>query len=244
MKSTLTYLLGAWLVLALTGADAKAQDPDNYGPILFMIIDKDLEKALNKAEKYTNRNKTKRHPEPYILASMAYYEISKDESMREDYPRAFRNAIKNAYKGARYDKENEYLPEYSQYITELKVEIMKEARFYYDEGTWRKSVSYAKYVTRIDPDDLGALLLKGVGEIKSRNEFQAEKTLEEAAEIAKSSSPSSFNSELLPFLRFGIMEYAEIMKERGEKDKAKPVLALGEQTFEEDTEFRNFIASY
>lgn len=244
MKSTLTYLLSACMLLAITTFDAEAQDPDKYGPILFMIIDKDLEKALNKAEKYTKRKKTRKHPEPYILMSMANYEISKDESMRDEYPRAFRDAIKYAYKGARYDKENEYLPEYEQYLTELKVEIMKEARFYYDEGTWRKSVTNAKYVTRIDPNDLGALLLKGVGEIKSRNEFQAEKTFEEATEIAKASSPSSFKSELLPFLRFGMMEYAQMMKERGEKEKAKPVLALGAETFPEDTEFQNFLATF
>lgn len=244
MKLPITYLLGSFMIIALCSTSASAQDPDNYQPILFMVIDKEYEKAINKAEKYTDRKKTRRHPEPYLLMSMAYYEISKDESMREDYPRAFRNAIKYAYKGARYDKENEYVPDYSQYITELKVDIMKEARFYYDEGTWRKSVTHAKYVTRIDPEDLGATLLKGVAEIRSRNEYQAEKTFEDANKIAESSSASSFNSEELPFLRFSIMEYAQLMKERGEKDKAKPMLALGEETFEEDTEFQNFLASF
>lgn len=244
MKSAVTYLLGIFLITALTASRAEAQDPDNYDPILFMVIDKEYEKAINKAEKYTDRKKTRRHPVPYFLMSMAYYEISKDESMREDYPRAFRDAIKYAYKGARYDKENEYMPDFNQYITELKVDIMKEARFYYDEGTWRKSVTNAKYVTRIDPKDLSATLLKGIAEIRSRNEYQAERTFEEANKIAESVSPSSFNSEELPFLRFTIMEYAEVMKERGEKDKAEPILALGEETFGEDQEFQNFMDSF
>lgn len=223
---------------------AKAQDPDKYQPILFLIIDAEYEKALSKAEKFTKRDKTKRHPEPYFLMSMAYYEISKDESMREDFPRAFREAIKYAYKGARYDKENEYVGNYEDYLTELKVDLMRESRFFYDEGSWRKSVTNAKYVTRIDPEDLSAHLLKGVAEMRSRNEYQAKQTFAEAVKLAESTSASSISSAQKPFLRFGIMEYAKIAKESGEKEKAQPLIALGEETFEEDAEFQNFVASF
>lgn len=221
-----------------------AQDSENYDPILFMIIDKDYEKAISKLERYQKRDNTRRDPEPYLLMSMAYYEISKDESMREDYPRAFRNAIKHAYKGARYDKEGEFAEKHSAYLSDLKVDIMREARFYYDEGSWRKAVTNAKYVTRIDPNDLAALLLKGSGEMQGRNEFQGKMTLEEAIGVAEKASPSDFKSEQLPFLLFSIMEASNILKENGEKAKAKALLALGEKTFEEDTEFQNFLANY
>lgn len=239
----ITFLVGILCGVSYL-SPVQAQNPDDYNPILFMIIDGEYEKALSKTEKFTNRDKTRRDPEPYFLMSMAYYEISKDESMREDYPRAFREAVKNAYKGSRYDKEKEYIGNYEDYLTELKTDLMRESRFYYDEGSWRKSVTNAKYVTRIDPEDLGAHLLKGAAEMRSRNAYQAEKTFEEAVKIAESTTASSISSAQKPFLRFGIMEYAKIAKENGEKEKAQPLIALGEETFEEDAEFQNFIASF
>lgn len=239
----ITFLVGI-LCGASYLSPVQAQNPDDYNPILFMIIDGEYEKALSKTEKFTNRDKTRRDPEPYFLMSMAYYEISKNESMREDYPRAFREAVKNAYKGSRYDKEKEYIGNYEDYLTELKTDLMRESRFYYDEGSWRKSVTNAKYVTRIDPEDLSAHLIKGAAEMRSRNAYQAEKTFEEAVKIAESTTASSISSAQKPFLRFGIMEYAKIAKENGEKEKAQPLIALGEETFEEDTEFQNFMASF
>jgi tetratricopeptide (TPR) repeat protein len=238
------YIFLSIFVSSLFAGTAMSQDAEKYDPILFMIIDREYEKAISKLERFQKKDKTRRDPEPYLLMSMAYYEISKDESLREEYPRAFRDAIKFAYKGARYDKEGEYVEKHSAYVSELKIEIMKEARFYYDEGSWRKSVTNAKYVTRIDPNDLAALLLKGSGEMRGRNEFQGKMTFEEAIELAEKSSPSDFKSEQLPFLLFSLMEASQILKENGEKSKANALLALGEKTFEEDTEFQNFLANY
>jgi tetratricopeptide (TPR) repeat protein len=221
-----------------------AQSDDPYSDILFMVIDGEFEKAIHKAEKFTNRDKTRKEAEPYILMSMAYYEISKDESMREDYPRAFRDATKNAYKGVRYDDEGIVADKHASYLTELKVDLMREARFYYDSGTWRKSLTNAKYVTRIDPDHIAALLIKGAAEMRSRNAYQAKTTFEEAHKAAENAAVSDYSSEELPFLRFAILEYATIMKETGEKEKAKPMLELGETTFEDDREFQNFISAF
>lgn len=230
--------------LLFTGHISEAQDDEAYDKILFMIIDGDYEKAVSKAERYTNRDKTKRHPEPYILSSMAYYEMSKREEFQEDYPRAFRDAIKNAYKGRRYDKENEYFPKHERYITELKGEIMKEALYHYETENWRKAVTNAKYVNRIDPTDLSAILLKGICEIKGRNAYQAERTFEEADEIHESFDPEKLTAEEEPYFRTILMEFAELMKEEGEKSRGKEYLATGEELFAEDAEFKQFTANY
>ncbi len=223
---------------------AQAQKKDPYADILFMVIDGEYEKATSKAERFTKKEKTRKDPEPFLLMSMAYYEISKDESMRDEFPRAFRDAVKYAYKGARYDKEGEFADKHAGFITELKVELMREARFYYDEGSWRKSVTHAKYVTRIDPDDLGAQLLKAAAEMRSRNEYQAKQTFVDALAIVEEGRVAVLESELKPFLRFGIMEYAEILKEQGEKQQAEPLLALGQDAFSDDKEFINFLRQY
>jgi hypothetical protein len=175
---------------------------------------------------------------------MAYFEISKREDMREDYPRAFREAIKNASKFARYDKENEYSSEFENYLSELKLEIMREARYYYEQENWRRSITYSKYITRIDPNDLAALLMKGVAEVKSRNEYQAKTTFEEAETVLEGFSPQKLKNDESAQLRYSIIEYAKLMKQNGTKDKAAPFLAMGEDAFDGDPEFSQFMTAF
>lgn len=237
-------LFTLFAITCFLGFPALQAQEDEYKDLLFLIIDGDLEKALNKAEKITEKDKTRREPVPYIYLSMAYFEISKREDMREDYPRAFRDAIKNASKFARYDKENEYSAEFENYLSELKLEIMREARYYYEQENWRRSITYSKYITRIDPNDLAALLMKGVAEVKSRNEYQAKTTFEEATTVLESSAPANLKNDESAQLRYSIMEYAKLMKESGTKSNAEPFLAFGEDAFSDDAEFSVFLNSF
>lgn len=223
---------------------AQAQDEDPYKDLLFLIIDGDYEKAASKAERITEKDDTRREPVPYIYASMAYYEMSKDDKYAEDYPRAFREAIKNAYKAARYDDENLYLPEHATYMNELKAAIMREAMFQYESESYRKSTTYTKYVTRIDPYDISALLLKGVAEERGRNSYQAEKTFQEADTTLKHLSAEEIPLDARKAYRFAVIEYAKLMKEQGKKEKAQPFLDAVAGIFEDDAEFQDVYSSY
>ncbi len=231
------------VILFCGSLQIQAQD-DNYNDLIFLIIDGEYEKALDKAEKFTKKEKTKRDPVPYLYMSMAQFEMSKREEFTEEYPRAFRDAIKNASKFARYDRDNEYVTEYENFLTELKLEIMREARFYYEEENWRRSVTYAKYISRIDPNNLSALLLRGVAEVKSRNEYQAKTTFEEADDALKGFSPGDLSSDELPQLRYTILEYAALQKEIGAPERAEPFLTMGSEVFAEDPEFTAFMSNF
>ncbi len=240
--SYFSTLLTVFLFLG-NSPDIQAQE-DPYKDILFLIIDGDYEKAVSKAEKYNERDKTKREPVPYIYASMAYFEMSKKEQFQADYPRAFRDAIKKAYKAKRYDKENEYMPQHSNYINELKAEIMREARFQYQSEKWRKSITYSKYVTRIDPNDISAMLLKGVAEVKGRNTYQAKTTFEEADEALKNFNASDVSLDGKTAFLYAILEYAKLMADEGTKANAQPYLDAVAGLYEDDAEFQNFVEGY
>jgi hypothetical protein len=246
--------LRAFVLMALAtviSLQAAAQDEekkdkyaDDFKEILFMVIDGDYEKAVSKSEKYMDKDATRRDPRPYIYASMAYFEISRQEEMAEDYPRAFREAIKYGYKARRYDKENEYMPEFDRYLSELKAEVMQEARYQYETENWRKSVTYAKYVNRIDPKDISALLLKGSAEMRGRNAYQAETTFAEAKELLPEFSPGDVSSEGKPAYLYAVIEYAKLMEEEGKKSEAMPYLEAMEPLLGDDPEFSRFMNSY
>jgi hypothetical protein len=238
----LHVLLAAIFMISMQNTAQAQEDP--YKDILFMIIDGDYEKAASKAERITDRDKTRREVVPHIYASMAYYEMSKREEFQEDYPRAFREAIKFAYKAKRYDDENEYMPDHAQYLNELKAEIMKEAQFHFEAEDYRKSTTYSKYTGRIDPKDISALLLKGVAEVRGRNAYQAERTFEEADEALKGFSPSDVSLEMKEAYLYSIMEYARLMKEEGKKAKAQPYLDAVASIYEENPQFEDYYASY
>lgn len=241
-----SYLMTIFTAFLIMGSitHSNAQEEDPYKDILFMIIDGDYEKAASKAEKFTEKDKTRREPVPYIYASMAYFEMSKKEEFQEDYPRAFRDAIKYAYKAKRYDKENAHMPEHSNYLNELKAEIMREATFQYQSENWRKSITYSKYVTRIDPEDISALLLKGIAEVKGRNAYQAKTTFEEADEALQSFSPTDVALESKDAYLYSVLEYAKLMAEEGTKNNAQPYLDAVAVLYEDDAEFQTFTDAY
>lgn len=244
-RNVLFFILPVVLLLAAGTKTLQAQpEEDPFKDILFMIIDGDYKKAISRAERYQEKDDTRRDPRPYIYASMAYYEISKDESLQKDYPRAFSEAIKNAYKASRYDKDNVYMPEHARYINELKADIMREARFEFEQGSWRKAITNAKYVSRIDPNDLSALLLRGVAEVKSRNEYQAKTTFDEADEALKNFSASDISLDAKEAYRYAILQYADLMAEEGTKDRARPYLNAVSEVYADDAEFERVYNSY
>lgn len=239
------------IVGLLAAAPLQAQDDekeDKYGEdmkeILFMVIDGDYEKAVSKSEKYMEKEDTRRDPRPYMYASMAYFEISKNDEMAEEYPRAFRDAIKYGGKARRYDKENEYMPEFDRYLSELKAEVMQEAKFHFDSENYRKCATFSKNVQRLDPNDISAVLLKATAEWRGKNVYQAETTITEAKTALENFTPSSVSTEGKPAYRFAVIEFSKVMKEEGRKSDATPFLDAMEPLLGEDREFANFVASY
>ncbi|MGB6035692.1 MAG: hypothetical protein WBG42_05460 [Cryomorphaceae bacterium] len=239
------------VVALLSAAPLLAQDDDEedkYGEdmkeILFMVIDGDYEKAVSKSEKYMDKDATRRDPRPYMYASMAYFEISKNDEMEEDYPRAFRDAIKYGGKARRYDKENEYMPDFDRYLSELKSEVMQEAKFHFDSENYRKCATFSKNVQRLDPNDLSAILLKATAEWRGKNVYQAENTITEAKTALENFSPSNVSTEGKPAYRYAVIEFAKVMKEEGRKSDAMVFIDAMDPLLGEDKEFANFVASY
>jgi hypothetical protein len=86
--------------------------------------------------------------------------------------------------------------------------------------------------------------MKGVAEVKSRNEYQAKTTFEEAETVLEGFSPQKLKNDESAQLRYSIIEYAKLMKQNGTKDKAAPFLAMGEDAFDGDPEFSQFMTAF
>lgn len=218
-----------------------AQSEKEMDKMLFYYVDEKYEKLLKMALDFTEDEDTRRNPVPYIYASKAYYEMSKIEEFDEDYPRAFRSALKYAVKFRKKDKESEFIEENAEFIDGLKVQAFELADNYYQIGKYSKAKTYYKYLTGMDPEDWGSWFLRGVNETRLNMRSDAEISLKTAIDGLSALEKDQVELYLpgqLMLLKKGIVGYVEFMKERGKMSEAKEIIGLGYPFFEEDNEYK------
>ena len=218
-----------------------SQSEKDMDKMLFYYVDEKYEKLLDLALDFTENEKTRRNPVPYIYVSKAYYEMSKIEEFDEDYPRAFRSSLKYAVKFRKKDKEGEFAEENAEFIDGLKVQAFELADNYYQIGKYTKAKTYFKYITGMDPSDWGAWFLRGVNETRLNMRSEAEISLKNAIDGLTSVDQDQVENYLpgqLLLLKKGIVSYAEFMKERGKMTEAKDILTMGYPFYSEDKEYK------
>ena len=231
------------ILLFLTGFNqvSFAQPDDEYNDLLFLYVDGKYEKCIDKAMNYIEDDDTRRDPMPYIYVSQAYYEMSKLQEYDEDYPRAFRDAIKFAVKYRKKDKTGDYLEENSEYIDNLKIQTFEMADNYYQTGKYTKAKTYFKYLTGMDPTDWGSWLLRGVTETRLNMRSEAELSLSKGIEGVRNIDEGTFDEYLegeKMLLKTGIIYYADYMKEIGKVPEALDLVKEGNTYFDGDNEYK------
>ncbi len=214
-----------------------------YMDLLVRIVDEDYEKCLKKSLKYTNKSETRKDPLPYLYASMAYYNMSRDNQYREDFPKAFKQALRYVGKYRRKDKSYAYKEDAVDYIEKLKfvlAEVMENNLLLYQDRPTRaikKNISLLKKIEKMDPEDKGITLLRGVYEIKNRNRSEGRDLIEEALEYINTLEDVSLFDSLTEsqqhYLKKGMIEYA-LFKNEDEPEESKRILELGKPFFIEE----------
>ena len=221
--------------------DVSGQSQKDLDKMLFYYVDGKYEKLLDLAMKYVENDKTRRNPIPYLYVSKAYYEMSKLEEYDEDYPRAFRDAVKYAVKYRKKDKAGEYVAENEEYFDQLRVQVFEMADNYYSIGKYSKAKTWYKYLTGMDPQDWGAWFLRGVVEMRLNMRSDAATSIQTAIDGLGGLDQATFDNYMegkAEVLKRGIITYVEYMKELGKMTEAKEVIGLGYEYFKEDNEYK------
>ena len=96
-----------------------------YQDLLILYVDENYEKCFGKALNYTENEKTKKHPLPYLYVSMASFGMSQDHQYSESWPKAYSTALSFAKKYRKKDPDNTYAEDSQEYIDQLKEIILK-----------------------------------------------------------------------------------------------------------------------
>lgn len=218
-----------------------AQQEDKYNDLLILYVDGEYEKLIRKAEKYTEKSDTRRDAEPFLYLSKAYFEMSRLEEFRDEYPKAFRDALKYASKYRRKDKELEYWDLHKDFFVELRSEAMREADIYLEDRDPRglsQAARIYKSLVDIDPDDAGAALMYGATLYTINRRGEADMLMKEWSPKLGSVSVDRMDDDQKEMFKFGLMFYADYLKDDGRSDSARATMAIGYPFFKDDNEFK------
>jgi uncharacterized protein with von Willebrand factor type A (vWA) domain len=217
--------------------------PSEFKDLVMLYADGKYEKLLVKADKYTQDDKTKKEPLPYIYMSMACFKISQDASLKEKFTQIkdpFKDALKYAAKFVKTDKERAYISEYEDYLNDLLGAAVEEAVNFAADAKYSKSIAAMKKVTEFFPEDPGGWLLKGVFEFQNKVRAEATTSWNKAFELLEKFKFEDMTKAEKRMLKVAIMEYVKLQVENKMMDKAKDMLNKGAVWFSADEEFKEF----
>ena len=205
-----------------------------------------------KALKYTESDKTKKHPEPYLYLAMSFFQLSEstDEKIIEYYTGsndALKTAMKWAAKFKKKDKEDDYYSKNAPFITKLKMKALNVADIFFEEGNYRKAQYYYKSIVKFD-DDPNVKFMWGICDIKLKSVSQAALSIHSATkDLHKTYNEGDYDPEgpTSYELSKAMIEYCHYLVEQKDLDSAKVTINMARKllpgNIEIQEEFGNLI---
>ena len=254
-KLRLTALCSVLFTLMLSIPQAQAQDP-KYSRMLEDLVDGKYERVLFRAIGFTEKESTKKDPEPYAYMARAYLLIhqSDDPELKENYPKALKESLKYCTKFIKKDKEMEYVPDLLDFIEDLRAETIAAADTEMDAEKYTRAKSLYAYLSKLDRTDPSAYIMLGLANYYARSTRDATENWQTATQLMGSMTgriPASEETELYrdepltesmeALLKTGIIRASEQLDADGERTQAIELLENGLPLFEGD---RSFMVTY
>jgi len=212
-----------------------------YEDLLILYIDEEYEKCIAKAERYAEKPETRRDPLPFLYMSMSYHEMSKLEKYytQHEYRFADRDALKYAVRFRKKDKDLEYFNNYEDFWMELNTKAMESGINHYQMGDYSKARRIFDRMVAYQPENAGAWRLRALCQERMRLVRDAELSRKEFAKAYEAIPDiQRLPADQRKLLRTALIMDAEYMIENGKAAEARELLALGEDSFMENAEFK------
>jgi tetratricopeptide (TPR) repeat protein len=236
----MTRLLGLMFLLPVAPfiPGAHAQTP--YEDLLILYVDEEYEKCLGRAERYTQREKTKRDPLPYLYLSMCSFEMSQLEAYttQPEYKWVERDALKYAMRFRKKDKNNEFFPGYDEYFSRLNTVAMESALVHFELEEYSKARRIFQRMTRYHPENPGAWHMLALCQIRSNQQRDAEVSLRHYREaLDQVPDISRMPKDEGRLLKYAMLRHVDLLEPKGMLDSARTVLNMAVDHFMDDPEF-------
>lgn len=213
--------------------------PPTYDDLLILYADEDYDKCLRKAERYTQKDDTKRDPMPYLYLSKCNFAMSKDAEWKEKYPDSYKDAFSYAGRARRADRDSTIYDEHRDYFSELKKSALEEILNLMDEGSYGRALGSIFKVRMFAFEDVGSMFMLAACYLEKRNGSKAYQLYTDGMkELNKIKSFDDMRSEDIILLKKGLMYYAQSANKNYMQDNAKKAINAGYQWFQDDEEYQ------
>lgn len=229
------------LICVLVPRLGQAQPPE-YNDLKILFADRNYEKLVKQAEKYTNKEDLAKDPIPYVWLSKGLYEISLSGTDNERFKNAYKEATSFLGKAFSKDKDGSKLVDHREYIDSFQISL---ARRIVDDISIK---DYAKATTSLmnyskitRKAEAGAKYLEGSLKFLKGDKGGATPIWTKANEIlakAPITSMDDWSQADKIIFKLGIMYTAECYVKSKKLDKAKAIMVKYLPFYEEDSEYK------
>jgi len=212
-----------------------------YDDLLILYVDEEYEKCISKAERYSDKEETRRDALPYLYQSMCSHEMSKLDKYTSDpeFKYVGRDALKYAAKYRKKDKDLEYFRNYEDYWAELNTVAMDMGFMLFDEGSYSKAKRQFQRMVTYYPENAGAWQMLALTQLKMNAARDAAESMKEyQMAFANLGEFERLPKDQQRLLREGMVRYTERLRTKGMVDSARTTIAMGKDHFIENPEFK------
>lgn len=222
----------------MIGGYVSAQAP-GYDDLRILYADGNYDKLIKSADSYTQKEKTKADPLPYLWLGRGLYKMSQSGTTDDKYKNAYKDAIGAIGKCIKQDKSGDVQREYAEFFEEFKMSMVELIDNDLSVPDYKKASSWVIKYYKLDPNSIGAKFLEGACKFRNADKGGANAAWKETdKKLAALSSIEDMGKADRELLKMGILQTVDCYMASKQIDKAKTLLGKVAQWFEEDEEFK------
>jgi hypothetical protein len=192
--------------------------------------------CFNKALGYTENEKTRSNPEPYLYVAMVLIKYQENPDDKEAYGDPLKDALKYAAKAKKdhakclkKDIETFAMEDNLEFFEKLTTITLEEIVYQYNEDKFSKAASWGKKLAKVETESSELQVLVGANMLLSKN-MEGQKLIDlhwpKLQEKYKSGDvvPEEY---MKPALVYGLLALAKYYDDNGNSSKAVEVLEFG-----------------
>lgn len=234
MKNILSTLV---LLLAVNASFGQRE----YDELRILYADGNYEKLAKVADKYTNDDKTKKDPVPYLWLSKGLYKIHVGGNTDAVFKNAYKESINAMSKCMKFDKSGAVLsnPDNKEFLDLLQNSLVEQIENELSTDNYRKAFSWANSYKKISKNLTGQVYLEGACKFRTDDKstgFTLWRTADD--QLKNITSLDDWSEADKKMLRMGIVEAAECYVSIKKVENARTLLNKVAQWYEGDEQFK------
>jgi hypothetical protein len=213
--------------------------PPEYDDLKIYYADGNYEKLVDKADKYTQKDDTKKDPHPYMWATKGLYKISISGNNDPEYKNAFKDALGYFGKSMKYDEDGSCLNTHMEFVNEFTKAAVELIVNDVEAGDFNKAYSWNVKYAKAAKDPAAAKYMEGACKFNKGDKSGANTAWKEADEMLKDvTSLDSWLEADRKLLKIAVIQSADCLMKSRQLDKAKDLMNRFAPWFDTQDDFK------